>query len=56
MKKKITLGKKLSLKKEKLNELNEKQMSHFMGGRLARATGATGITGTCSSGSTSCCG
>ncbi|HET6254607.1 MAG TPA: class I lanthipeptide [Puia sp.] len=53
--KKITLGKKLSLKKEKLNQLNEKQMSHFMGGRLARAT-TTGITGTCSSGSTSCCG
>jgi natural product precursor len=55
MKKKITLGKKLSLKKEKLNELSEKQMSHFMGGRLARATTTTAIGGTCSSGSTACC-
>jgi hypothetical protein len=56
MKKKINLGKKLSLNKEKLNQLNEEQLSHFMGGRLLVASGYTsGDGGTCSEVVSSCC-
>jgi len=65
MKKKINLGKKLSLNKEKLNQLNEEQLNHFMGGRMAAATvytsGGTGScslynSACCSTGQSSCCG
>ncbi|WP_207512777.1 class I lanthipeptide [Longitalea luteola] len=56
MKKKIKLGKKLSLSKEKLSRLNEEQLSHFMGGRMALATTYTaGGGGTCSKNESSCC-
>jgi hypothetical protein len=65
MKKKINLGKKLSLSKEKLSRLNEEQLSHFMGGRMAIATSYTSEGGgncsksesaCCSVGASSCCG
>jgi hypothetical protein len=47
---KLKLGKKLTLSKEKLNYLNQEQLSHFMGGRIAAATSYT-------SGATcDCCG
>jgi natural product precursor len=56
MKKKVDLGKKLSLSKEKLNRLNEEQMNHFMGGRMLFATGYTsGSGGTCSETVSACC-
>lgn len=56
MKKKLDLGKKLSLNKEKLNRLNEEQLSHFLGGRMAATTGYTsGGTGTCSNTISACC-
>lgn len=48
MKKKINMGKKLSLNKEKLNRLNEEQLSHFLGGRMVASTGYTsGVQGSC---------
>ncbi|WP_207512776.1 class I lanthipeptide [Longitalea luteola] len=65
MKKKIKLGKKLSLNKAKLSQLNEEQLQHFMGGRMAVATKYTSGGGgscsdmhssCCSEGQTSCCG
>lgn len=56
MKKKINLGQKLSLSKEKLSRLNEEQLSHFMGGRMAITTGYTaGGNGSCSKTESSCC-
>lgn len=56
MKKKIKLGVKLALSKERLNKLNEEQLNHFMGGRMALATAYTsGGTGNCSVFHTSCC-
>ncbi|WP_207512774.1 class I lanthipeptide [Longitalea luteola] len=56
MKKKIKLGEKLTLSKERLHKLNEEQLSHFMGGRMAIATSYTaGGTGNCSTFNTSCC-
>ncbi|WP_207512778.1 class I lanthipeptide [Longitalea luteola] len=55
-KKKINLGTKLSLSKEKLSKLNEEQLNHFLGGRMAVATDYTSNgNGKCSEGSTSCC-
>lgn len=55
-KKKINLGKTLTLSKEKLNQLNEEQLHHFMGGRMARATDYTsGSGGKCSTFHTDCC-
>lgn len=55
-KKKINLGNKLSLSKEKLNQLNEEQLNHFMGGRMAVATDYTsGGGGKCSGANSSCC-
>ena len=65
MKKKINLGKKLSLNKEKLNQLNQDQLTHFLGGRMQATTsytsGGDGICSTtptacCSQGVSSCCG
>lgn len=59
MKKKFNLGKKLSLSKEKLSQLNETQLAHFMGGRMAASTGYTAGDGsTCSNVITGpgCCG
>ena len=56
MKKKIKLGKKLSISKEKLSKLTEAQMAHLMGGRMAFGTGYTSGEGTCSINSSSCCG
>ncbi|HEV2478884.1 MAG TPA: class I lanthipeptide [Puia sp.] len=55
MKKKIKAGKKLSLSKEKLNQLNEAQLTHFLGGRMAASTGYTAIAFACSSAVTECC-
>lgn len=56
MKKKINLGKKLSLNKEKLSQLNAEQLAHFMGGRMALATSYTsGGDGNCSADKSSCC-
>ncbi|WP_207512779.1 class I lanthipeptide [Longitalea luteola] len=55
-KKKINLGKTLTLSKEKLNQLNEEQLHHFMGGRMARATDyGTNDGGKCSIMYTDCC-
>lgn len=66
MKQKINLGKKLFLTKERLNKLNEEQLSHFLGGRMAAMTEYTsntggacsgaGVTGCCSVARTLCCG
>jgi len=54
--KKINLKKKLSLNKEKLNQLNEEQLNHFMGGRMAATTEYTsGGGGKCSVTQSSCC-
>lgn len=56
MKKKINLEKKLSLNKQKLNQLNEDQLSHFLGGRMAATSSYTsGGGGQCSLTQTSCC-
>jgi len=56
MKKTINLGKKLSLTKAKLDELNDGQLAHFMGGRMAATTSYTANgAGNCSVGQTSCC-
>ncbi|WP_207512780.1 class I lanthipeptide [Longitalea luteola] len=56
MKKKIKLGKKLLLSREKLSQLNEEQLNHFMGGRMAVTTDYTsGGQGQCSKFSSSCC-
>jgi len=56
MKKKINLGKKLQLSKEKLNKLNDEQLYHFIGGRMAAATDYTsGGGGTCSTVYSACC-
>ena len=56
MKKKIKLGTKLTLSKERLNKLNEEQLSHFMGGRMALATKYTsGGNGNCSTFDSACC-
>jgi hypothetical protein len=55
MKKKISLNTKLSFNKEKLNLLNDDQLTHFLGGRMAAGTGYTSGSGPCSSGISSCC-
>ena len=56
MKKKISLGKKLSLNKEKLSLLNVEQLNHFLGGRMAATTDYTaGGNGTCSTHQSACC-
>jgi hypothetical protein len=55
MKKQINLGKKLSLTKQKLNQLNDEQLTHFLGGRMAAGTGYTSGSGTCSQVNSACC-
>jgi hypothetical protein len=55
MKKKISLSKKLSLNKEKLNQLNDDQLTHFLGGRMAAGTGYTSGPGDCSGTLSACC-
>jgi len=55
MKKKINLGKKLQLSKEKLSKLNDEQLHHLMGGRMAAATAYTSGSGNCSYDASSCC-
>lgn len=56
MSKKVNLGKKLLLNKKKLSKLNDEQLSHFLGGRMAAATGYTsGGNGQCSWSDSACC-
>ena len=44
MKRKIKMGKKLILNKEKLNQLNDEQLGHFLGGRMGASTSYTSYT------------
>lgn len=56
MKKQIKLGKLLTLGIEKLNQLNDQQLNHFSGGRMAAATGyTTQSPGQCSTVWSACC-